>query len=267
VQYLESTEIECYAAGKGEERCLIASVAVGAQLRYGTMPGDQEQYAVAFVDYEPDTSGNAAYLMAIVFKSGPDGAFVPLGRAEDIIGTDPRNLRFERGAITYTGTVVGPGDARCCATGKGHFRLLVSRDSVKFVELGRREREAAETGSASVPGRSKAAQYLVREQIAEACDGKHGKIDPGAVIERDLTGDGRDDLIISHEGITCGNGERGGSCGMQVCSVMIYIRRGALLVLAREMLGAGVTVRDAVIHMHAHGGKRGTVKWNGREFR
>jgi hypothetical protein len=157
-------------------------------------------------------------------------------------------------------------------------KTLIYRDG-RWHQASLHRRDAAETGSARVPAgasaelpspaaiRSKAADYLVREQIAEACDGKEGKIDPGAVIERDLTGDGKADLIISHEGITCGNRERGGSCGAQVCSVMIYVRRGALLVLAREMLGTGVTVGDGAIHMHAHGGKRGTVKWNGREFR
>ena len=51
--------------------------------------------------------------------------------------------------------------------------------------------------------RSNAAEYLIREEIAAACDGGAGSIDPTAVIERDLTGDGRADLIISHEGIGC----------------------------------------------------------------
>ncbi|WEX75513.1 hypothetical protein PYH37_000933 [Sinorhizobium numidicum] len=120
--------------------------------------------------------------------------------------------------------------------------------------------------SAPAAARSKAAEYLVAEQIAEGCGGP-GQIDPGAVIERDLTGDGKADLIISHEGMNCGNGKRSSFCGAQVCSVLIYIRREALLVLAREMLGAGVTVSGGAIHMSAHGGKQGTIKWNGREFR
>jgi hypothetical protein len=45
--------------------------------------------------------------------------------------------------------------------------------------------------------RSKAVDYLVREQMAGACNGKEGTIDDAAVIERDLTGDGKADLIIS----------------------------------------------------------------------
>ncbi|WP_147707516.1 hypothetical protein [Microvirga massiliensis] len=72
--------------------------------------------------------------------------------------------------------------------------------------------------------RSRAAEFLVRVQINEACDGMEGKIDPRAVIERDLIGDGRADLIISHEGISCTGGapwRRSSFCGAQVCPVNI----------------------------------------------
>jgi hypothetical protein len=68
---------------------------------------------------------------------------------------------------------------------------------------------------------SNPARYLINQQIAEACEGRGGSIDPAAVIERDLTGDGRADLIISHEGIQCADSGRSLYCGMQVCSVMI----------------------------------------------
>jgi hypothetical protein len=117
---------------------------------------------------------------------------------------------------------------------------------------------------------SKAADYLVAEQIAEACNGKKGQIDPAAVIERDLTGDGKADLIISHEGIKYADGERSGFCGMQVCSVNIYVRRGELLKLALEMLGARVRVEGGpipTITMVAHGGSLHSIRWNGSGFR
>lgn len=117
------------------------------------------------------------------------------------------------------------------------------------------------------PARSKAAAYLVRGQIAEACEGKPGTIEESAAIERDLTGDGRADLVISHEGISCADGGRSSACGVQLCAVMIYVRRGTLLKLESEMLGARVSVRDGVLRMHAHGGKPATIRWNGREFR
>ena len=93
--------------------------------------------------------------------------------------------------------------------------------------------------------RSKAADYLVRDQIADACEGGKGSINPAAVIERDLTGDGQPDLIISHDGITCSDGGRSNACGMQVCSVTIYVRDGALLKPAvDDLLGTMVTVSD-----------------------
>ena len=120
--------------------------------------------------------------------------------------------------------------------------------------------------SAPASARSAAAEYLVRKQIAEACEGKQGKIDPAAVIERDLTGDGKADLVTSHQGIICADRTRGGFCGAQLCSVNIYVRRGALLELEHEMLGVNVSVKDGVIHLYAHGGKPGTVRWSGRAF-
>lgn len=135
--------------------------------------------------------------------------------------------------------------------------------------------------TASAEARSRAAEYLVAEQIAEACDGGRGTIEPSGVIERDLTGDGAADLIIAHEAITCiiaheaitcaGGGASGRSlfCGMQVCSVHFYVRRGTLLQPVLEMLGGGVTAGPGDvpdISMYAHGGTRGSVRWNGRTF-
>jgi hypothetical protein len=119
---------------------------------------------------------------------------------------------------------------------------------------------------------SNAARYLIDEQIAEACEwkGGGGTIDPAAVIERDLTGDGRADLIISHEGIVCADGGRSDFCGMQVCSIMIYVRRGALLeVAADDVLGMGVSVGEGeipTIHMLGHGGRPTALKWDGQAF-
>ncbi|MBP0614087.1 hypothetical protein [Jiella mangrovi] len=116
--------------------------------------------------------------------------------------------------------------------------------------------------------RSKAAQWLVKEEIAGACENGRGSIDPAGVIERDLNGDGRADLIISHDAIDCGRA-RSNACGMQVCSVLFFIRRGDLLVKVHEMLGANVEVRSGripAIFLNAHGGGGGTVRWNGQSF-
>lgn len=115
---------------------------------------------------------------------------------------------------------------------------------------------------------SNAARYLANKEVAEACNGG-GRINPKGLIERDLTGDGRDDLIISHEWIECASGQRSMYCGMQVCSVNIYVREGKLLKLRGEFLGGGVSVGGGSrpkIEMYAHGGARGAIRWNGRSF-
>lgn len=121
---------------------------------------------------------------------------------------------------------------------------------------------------------SNAAQWLIDEQIAEACDGHPGRIDPAAAIERDLTGDGNADFLLSHEGITCAETApwtRSAFCGMQVCTVRFYVRRGQLLELAHEMLGGGLRVdQDGPVprvHLHAHGGAVGSLRWDGESFR
>ncbi len=116
---------------------------------------------------------------------------------------------------------------------------------------------------------SKAASYLLNQQVSEACDGKKGTIDPGSLIERDLTGDGEIDLIIAHEGITCAGGGRSLFCGIQVCSFKVYVRKDHLLKLEKDMLGVNITVDDGrvpTVHWYAHGGAPKQLRWNGRSF-
>lgn len=123
--------------------------------------------------------------------------------------------------------------------------------------------------TAPAEARSKAASYLIDQEIAEACDGQGGRIDPASVIERDLTGDGRADLIISHEGISCPGSGESSFCG-QLCSVNVYVRRGQMLEREREMLGRGVSVGDGEvppINLYGVDGRRGAVRWNGQTFR
>ncbi len=118
--------------------------------------------------------------------------------------------------------------------------------------------------------RSKAAQWLVDREIAEACDGNPGSIDPSGAIERDLDGDGRDDFLLAHEAITCqGDVARSLFCGAQVCSVKIYLRRGDLLEEKIDLLGGGVEIGSGsvpTISMYGHGGARGQWRWNGSRF-
>ena len=124
--------------------------------------------------------------------------------------------------------------------------------------------------AAPAVSRSEDVEKLVREEIAEACGDRGGAIKASAVIERDLTGDGAADLIVPHDSITCSDGGPSTLCGMQVCPVKIYVRRGGELSLVSDILGAGVKVgagKIPSISMYAHGGKRGSIKWNGRQFR
>lgn len=263
-KYVEGTKVECDQTGKGNETCALGPIAVWSKILYGKMQDDLADYAVAFVNYEPPGGGNSQRQMAIVFKAVPGGPFAALGRVSDFVGWDPRDARFERGAIAYTATVLGPRDPRCCPTAKATFRLLVSSDGVKFVD-------SRDDGAGAPRARSKSVDWLIREQIADACDGKPGKINPAAVIERDLTGDGKADLIISHDGISCNGGGRSSACGMQVCAVKIYVRDGALLKLAvGDLLGTAVKVGDGAvptIEWRIHGGGGRVMKWNGQAFR
>ncbi|MFC6631983.1 hypothetical protein [Microbulbifer taiwanensis] len=117
---------------------------------------------------------------------------------------------------------------------------------------------------------SKAAQWLVSEQIEAGCGpGVKGRFGPGFVIERDLTGDGRKDLIISHEGLTCAdNRSRSQLCGAAMCSWNIYVREGDLLVEKKQMLGSGVSVGGGATPSIVFSGKssRHSLKWNGSNF-
>lgn len=135
---------------------------------------------------------------------------------------------------------------RCLTAGKGNsdprYRSCVENTCTK--------KEAT---------RSKAAEHLVREQIASACEKQEGTIDPASVIERDLNDDGKADLIIHHHGIKCPGGGRSIFCGIQACSFQIYVRRGELLTPAGEFLGVESITVDGeqipTIRTVAHGGK------------
>ena len=74
--------------------------------------------------------------MAVLFKQ-MNGAWKPVGRALNTIGTDPRELAWAKDTITYTGTIVGPQDSRARPTGSGRFHLKVTDKGMTFVKAGR----------------------------------------------------------------------------------------------------------------------------------
>ena len=80
------------------------------------------------------------------------------------------------------------------------------------------------------------------------------------------------DLIVSHEGIACsGAGPgRSGFCGIQLCAVNIYVRRGGALALSKEMLGMHMRVGEGsapAIYMYGQGDREITLRWDGQRFR
>lgn len=117
---------------------------------------------------------------------------------------------------------------------------------------------------------SRAAAYLRDEQISLACGGRGGVMEPEGMIERDLTGDGREDLLIDHRGISCNGSPRSSlECGMQVCSMRIYVREGQLLRLKEEFLGMQPTIGNEqvpVIRVLGHGGGQAAIRWTGYGF-
>lgn len=122
----------------------------------------------------------------------------------------------------------------------------------------------------SAAARSKAADWLVQEQIAEGCgNNRPGRFAPSALIERDLTGDGKKDLIISHDGLTCGSGARSSFCGMRTCTVILYVREGDLLRKSKDVLSIGVTVgagNPPAIELIGNDFQERTMRWDGRAF-
>lgn len=129
-RYLRQTRIPCYTQ-KGEETCPIIATASGASLFHGSFSKNPTPYAVAFVSYQYDQTGNAMNQMAIVFKEA-GGRWTPVGRADETVGSDPRQVQFGRGVISYTGTVLGPNDSRANPTGRGRFSLKVTERGVTF---------------------------------------------------------------------------------------------------------------------------------------
>ena len=126
--YLRDTSIDCYTPA-GEAKCRIDKVATGSRVFYGTLGGSPS--AVAFVDYQSDSTGNAMEMMAVVFREEA-GAWKAVGRAEGIQGSSPRQVAFEGSVISYTGTMLGPDDARSNPTGARRFRLAVGPGGVTF---------------------------------------------------------------------------------------------------------------------------------------
>lgn len=127
------------------------------------------------------------------------------------------------------------------------------------------------TSSQAVQELSNAAQWLVDDTVSRACGGANGNFGSEGIFVRDLDGDDRDDLILSHEGIQCARPSRGRSdfCGAQVCLGTIYLRRGQLLddIITFQGIVEGIGNESIpVISIFEHGGNRLRAQWNGSRF-
>lgn len=122
---------------------------------------------------------------------------------------------------------------------------------------------------------SSEAQDVVERQLKSACGSVGGTLAGGqagqkAFYEGDLTGDGEDDLILSHSGIRCANGQMNMRCGMEGCSLLIYRRQGAGLELSVELdaldFEVNVTTPVPTITILKKGGKTASLRWAGSSF-
>jgi hypothetical protein len=116
---------------------------------------------------------------------------------------------------------------------------------------------------------TKGAQYLMDERIAAVCPSGGRFVD--GVIEKDLTGDGKLDLILDLSGLRCDGAYNGtnGECGAAHCPVFLYVRRGPLLEFQFEVTSIGATVGDGsppVITLVNFEYQEHTIRWNGRTF-
>lgn len=114
------------------------------------------------------------------------------------------------------------------------------------------------------------AMWLIEEQVAEGCPiGGKGRFQPGSVVERDLAGDGKAGLIISHDGLQCASGNRSALCGLRPCLVLLYVREGTLLKKQTEALSMGEsagTGSPLPINLISDDFKERTLLWNGQDF-
>ncbi|MEN0040603.1 MAG: hypothetical protein AAF764_04620 [Pseudomonadota bacterium] len=117
---------------------------------------------------------------------------------------------------------------------------------------------------------SKAGAYVAKEQMVEACGSRKGaKAAKDAFQEKDLTGDGRADLLVNHSKVRCTAKRKNERCGPKNCTIQIYVRtKRGLLKPAFETLAREAKIGDgdkpAIIITSSLG--TGKVRWDGKTF-
>ena len=119
---------------------------------------------------------------------------------------------------------------------------------------------------------SNAARWLVSERLSAVCEDGQGLFDPRGIIERDLTGDGRPDLILFDDYVTCSTGARyrPTTCESGACEFNVYVRECRLLQpklsdLTVERLDVLMGTPPVIVYAQREGVR--AVRWDGRAFR
>ncbi len=116
---------------------------------------------------------------------------------------------------------------------------------------------------------TKATNYLVSKQLSKACHNGQGRVLREAIIERDITGDGKLDLILDLSGFECDRGKNE-FCETQNCTIVIYIRKGRHLRKVGDYITENLSVSRGsrpIISMWDAERKPYSVRWTGERFK
>lgn len=126
---------------------------------------------------------------------------------------------------------------------------------------------------------SNAAEYLIAKAISDACESGRGRFEKA--LERDVTGDGKADLLLDHQDLQCEGGQTF-TCGPALppgCLVTFYVREGALLIEKHSYMGDGFSIGRGdpptirIVDVGGPSKKLGgavrerSIRWNGRAFK
>lgn len=98
----------------------------------GDFSGDGVDDAVVF--YVVPSGGSAVFQHALLLKADGSG-FSAVGDLE-ATGLEPKDLKFSKHAVEYTGTIAKPGDPHCCPTGSARFRIAINGHRLSVAPVG-----------------------------------------------------------------------------------------------------------------------------------
>ncbi|MEM8789739.1 MAG: hypothetical protein AAGE76_15900 [Pseudomonadota bacterium] len=115
---------------------------------------------------------------------------------------------------------------------------------------------------------SNAAQWLIEQENANACIGARGRLPPEGVVELDLTGDGRPDLLLDLGTMVCPDGSAAAGCAAAGCPLRVFVRSGDLLLPERDLIAESYQIGPQpipVLTVTVPAGA-GLWQWNGERL-